>query len=313
MAKVLILSRDADEYRRLLEAADLPALEKLAGSKDPAEALALGNDFDIVFGEPALVRHVLGALPNLRWVQSIWAGVEPLLDPSQRRDYVLTNARGVFGGLMSEFVFGYLLFHERRIFQRFQAQQEMRWDRSSPGTLRGKTIGLLGVGSIGAHLAHTAKQFGMTVRGYTRSSESCRDVDTYYHGSGLADFASGLDYLVSVLPNTTSTRRIVNAALLSRLPAHAVFINVGRGMAVDEVSLIEALQNGRLAMAVLDVFEQEPLPPEHAFWQTPNLFMTFHTSALSLPADLSQVFIGNYHRYISGQSLLHLVDFACGY
>jgi phosphoglycerate dehydrogenase-like enzyme len=313
MAKVLILSRDADECSRLLEAAHLPALEKLVGSKDPAEALALGNDFDIVFGEPALVRHVLSALPNLHWVQSIWAGVEPLLDPSQRRDYVLTNARGVFGGLMSEFVFGYLLFYERRIFQRFQAQQEKHWDRSSPGTLRGKTIGLLGVGSIGAHLAHTAKQFGMTVRGCTRSSESCRDVDTYYHGSGLADFASGLDYLVSVLPNTTSTRRIVNAALLSRLPAHAVFINVGRGMAVDESALIDALQNDRLAMAVLDVFEREPLPPEHPFWQTPNLFMTFHTSALSLPVDLSQVFIENYHRYISGQSLLHLVDFERGY
>ncbi len=313
MPKVLILSWHAEEFHKLIEAAHLPALEKLAAAKDAAEALPLGTDFDVIFGEPARIRDVLSALPNLRWVQSIWAGVEPLLDPSQRRDYLLTNARGVFGGLMSEFVFGYLLLHERRVFERLQAQQEKRWDHSRTGTLRGKTIGLLGVGSIGAHLAHTAKHFGMTVRGYTRSSESCRDVDAYYHGSGLPDFATGLDYLVSVLPNIPSTRRIVDASLLSQLPAHAVFINAGRGATVDESALIDALQNGRLALAVLDVFEQEPLPPEHPFWRTSNLLMTFHTSAPSFPADLSRVFIENYHRYVNGQPLLHLVDFERGY
>lgn len=313
MAKVLVLTRYADECLRLLETAELPALDGLAVTKNAAEALALGNDFDIVFGEPILVRNVLAALPDLRWVHSIWAGVEPLLDPSLRRDYVLTNTRGVFSGLISEFVFGYLFFHERQILQRFQAQQEKRWDRSKAGSLHGKTIGLLGVGSIGAHLAQTAKHFGMTVRGYTRSSESCRAVDAYYHGDALPDFATGLDYLVSVLPNTPATRQIVGASLLGRLPAHAVFLNVGRGAAVDESALISALDQNRLAMAVLDVFEQEPLPPDHPFWQTPNLFMTFHTAALSTPADLTRVFVENYHRYINGQPLLHLVDFERGY
>ena len=226
--------------------------------------------------------------------------MEPLLDPSLRRDYLLTNARGVFGGLMSEFVFGYLLQHERRMFERYQAQQEQRWDASVTGTLHGKTIGLLGVGSIGAALAATARHFGMTVRGYTRASESCPDVDTYYHGSRLLDFADGLDYLVNVLPNTQETRRIVDAPLLERLPAHAVFINVGRGSTVDEAALVTALQTGKLAAAVLDVFEQEPLPPGHAFWHTPNLLMTFHTSAPSFPADLACLFIENYRRYADG-------------
>jgi phosphoglycerate dehydrogenase-like enzyme len=313
MPKVLILSRYAEEFRREIESAHLPMLEELAATKEHQEALALSNGFDVIFGEPALIRAMLTGLPNLRWVQSIWAGVEPLLDPSLRRDYVLTNARGVFGGLMSEYIFGYLLLHERRIFQRFQAQQENRWDGSITGTLRGKIIGLLGVGSIGANLARTAKHFGMAVRGYTRSSESCRDVDKYYHGPSLLDFATGLDYLVSVLPNTASTRRIVDLPLLDRLPAHAVFINAGRGAAVDESALIDALQNGRLALAVLDVFEQEPLPPEHPFWGTPNLLVTFHTSAPSFPEDLSRVFVENYNRYIAGQPLLHLVDFERGY
>jgi phosphoglycerate dehydrogenase-like enzyme len=313
MTKVLILSRQADEFRQLIEAAHLPGLEKLVAVKEPAEVLALGSDFDVIFGEPARIREVIAALPDLRWVQSIWAGVEPLLDPSLRRDYTLTNARGVFGGLMSEYVFGYILLHERRIFERLQAQQERRWDHTRTGSLRGRTLGLLGVGSIGAHLARTAKHFGMTVRGYTRLSETCPAVDAYYHGGALLDFATGLDYLISVLPNTSSTRRIVDASLLERLPAHAVFINVGRGAAVDEFALIHALENHKLALAVLDVFEEEPLPPSHPFWRTSNLLMTFHTSAPSLPADLSQVFIENYNRYVSGEPLLHLVDFERGY
>ena len=313
MSRVLILARNSEEYRLLIESAGLPALDKLVVAKTPSEALTLGDDFDIVFGDPGLIRGMLSGLPRLRWVQSIWAGVEPLLDPGLRRDYLLTNARGVFGGLMSEFVFSYLLFHERRIFQRLQAQQENRWDNSITGSLRGKTIGLLGVGSIGTVLAGTAKHFGLNVRGYTRSSESCRDVDVYYHGSGLADFASGLDYLVNVLPSTAETRHIVDASLLGRLPAQAVLINAGRGVTMDQSALVDALQNGRLAMAVLDVFEQEPLPPAHLFWHTPNLYMTFHTSAPSWPADLSRLFIENYRRYMGGQPLLHVVDFERGY
>jgi phosphoglycerate dehydrogenase-like enzyme len=239
--------------------------------------------------------------------------VEPLLDPTLRRDYLLTNARGVFGGLMSEYVFGYLLQHERRMVERYRAQQELRWDRTITGTLRGKTIGLLGVGSIGTVLAGTARHFDMAVRGYTRASESCPDVNTYYHGSQLLDFADGLDYLVTVLPNTRETIRIVDASLLARLPAGAVFINVGRGSTVEDNSLVEALRAGKLAAAVLDVFEQEPLPIGHPFWHTPNLLMTFHTSAPSIPADLARLFIENYRRYAAGQTPLHAVDFERGY
>jgi phosphoglycerate dehydrogenase-like enzyme len=249
----------------------------------------------------------------LRWVQASYAGVEPLLDPTLRRDYYLTNARGVFGGLMSEYVFGYLLQHERRMVERYRAQQELRWDRTITGTLRGKTIGLLGVGSIGTVLAGTARHFDMAVRGYTRASESCLDVNTYYHGSQLLDFADGLDYLVTVLPNTRETVRIVDASLLARLPAGAVFINVGRGSTVEDNSLVEALRAGKLAAAVLDVFEQEPLPIGHPFWHTPNLLMTFHTSAPSIPADLARLFIENYRRYAAGQTPLHAVDFERGY
>lgn len=303
MPKLMILSRDADDYRALIQAADLP---DLAFTNDYTQA-------EIVMGEPKMIREALPRLSQPKWIQAIYAGVEPLVDPAQRRDYVLTNARGVFGELMSEFVFGYLLFFEKKMLERIQAQQNREWKRTDPGMLRGRTIGLLGVGSIGAHLAGTAKHFAMNVRGFTRASETSADVDQYYHGSDILKFAEGLDYLVCVLPRTADTNRIVDANLLAALPSHAIFVNVGRGNAVDEAALVKALSESKLAAAVLDVFDQEPLPREHPFWTTPNLYMTYHTSAISYPEDLTRVFIENYLLYREGKPLKYIVDFEKGY
>lgn len=298
-----ILSRDADPYRQLIAAAQLPELNF---TSDPAHA-------EIVLGEPGLIRDALPRLSALKWVQAIYAGVEPLVDPAQRRDYVLTNARGVFGELMSEYVFGYLLFHEKKILERMRAQESMQWQRPESGVLRDKTIGLLGVGSIGAYVAGTAKHFRMTVRGFTRGSEASPDVDQYFHGNDLLRFAEGLDYLVCILPRTEDTNKIVDARLLEALPPHAVFVNVGRGNAVDEPALVEALNQGKLAAAILDVFDQEPLPNGHPFWTTPNLYMTFHTSAISYPPDITRLFIENYHLYLEHKPLKYVVDFERGY
>src|SRR4051812_42800740 len=147
----------------------------------------------------------LPRLTGLRWAQSTWAGVEPLLDPTLRRDYVLTNARGVFGPQMSEYVFAYVLAHERKLFEKRASQAAGRWDPSPPARVRGKQLGLLGVGTIGAALAATAKHFGMRVKGYTRVSEDVADVDEYFHGALAAcatRFAADLDYLVCVMPDT---------------------------------------------------------------------------------------------------------------
>lgn len=304
MHKLIIFSEHEKKYQALIEKAQLPNLQ-ITG--------LLANDVDIAIGEPTRIKAALAYLPALKWVQSLWAGVEPLLDPTLRRDYVLTNARGVFGALMSEYVIGYLLAHERRIFQLAEDQKNKRWNDSDKGTLRGKTIGLLGVGSIGADVARTAKFFGMTVRGYTWSSETSSDVDEYFHGNDLLKFASGLDYLVNTLPNTKDTRKIINAELLAALPPHALVINVGRGPAVDETALLEALSQRRIAGAVLDVYEREPLPQDHPFWTTPNLIMTFHTAAPSLPEDLTRIFSENYLLFNEGKPLKYRVDFEKGY
>lgn len=303
MPKLLILSSEKDEYQHLLNAAQLPDLEFVT---EPAQA-------DIVLGEPRPIRDALPLLSQLKWIQSIYAGVEPLVDPTQRRDYILTNARGVFGELMSEYVFGYLLFFEKRMLERIQAQKEHQWQRTESGVLRGKTIGLLGVGSIGAHLAGTARHFGMQVKGYTKSSETSDLVDQYFHGHDLLKFAEGLDYIVSVLPRVKETNKLIDEAFLNALPKHAVLINVGRGNSVDEVALVKSLREGSLAAAVLDVFEQEPLPADHPFWDTPNLYMTYHTSAISYPEDITKLFVENYKLYTENKSLKYRVDFDKGY
>jgi len=318
MPTLHILASNADEYARLIESAHLPDLDITSSPEDS----------EILLGEPRLIREALPRLSHPKWIQSIYAGVETLMDASLRRDYVLTNARGVFGELMSEYVIGYLLAHEKKIFQRFQDQQANRWDRFESGMLRGKTLGLLGVGSIGAHLAGVAKAFSMQIWGYTRESETSTNVDRYFHpatlesdsllsvreqASALQSFAAGLDYLVVILPRTKGTDRIVNIDLLNALPSHAILINVGRGNAVDEPALVEALTQGKIAGAVLDVTEKEPLPTDHPFWTTPNLLLTFHTSAISYPEDLVNLFSENYQLYMAGQPLKHRVDFESGY
>src|SRR6185295_13174367 len=178
MHRLLILSRHARDYHRLVDAARLPDLE-VTSAADPAEVAPRAAQFDLAFGEPSLLKQILPAMPALRWTQATWAGVEPLLDPSLRRDYTLTNARGVFGGLMSEYVFTYLLARERKLLDKQTSQMAGRWDATPPG----KQLGLLGVGTIGAALARTAKHFAMRVKGYTRTSEDSADVDTYFHGS----------------------------------------------------------------------------------------------------------------------------------
>ena len=303
MHRVLILSKHAAAYRSLVDAARLPDLEIVDAPDDRAD------NVDIVFGEPSLIAPALPQLTGVRWVQSTWAGVEPLLDPSLRRDYSLTNARGVFGPLMTEYVFGYMLAHERRMFEKHASQQAGRWDATPPGTLRGKQIGLIGVGTIGAAIARTAKHFGMRVKGYTRASASCPDVDQYFHGDERLGFASDLDYLVTIAPNTARTRKLVDAALIAALPPRAVFINPGRGSVVDEAALADALRSGRLAGAVLDVFEREPLPVDHVFWRTPRLVITSHTAALSFPPDIAPLFVDNYRRFAAGQPLRYAVNF----
>lgn len=309
---VLILSSRAADYARLLSEANLPDVELHTASR-VEDAAAWAAQCPVALADPPLVRQLLPQLTALRWLQATFAGVETLTAPGLRRDYVLTNARGVFGELMAEYVMGYVIMHEKLGWQRFLAQRERRWDTTWPGRLRGKTMGLVGVGSIGAEIARVAKCFGLRTLGYTRASEGCPHIDGYYHGDALADMAAAADYLVCSLPNTPASHHLIDGRVLAAMPAHALFVNVGRGSTVDEAALVDALQARRIAGAVLDVFATEPLPADHPLWALPNVLITSHTSALSFPEDIAPIFLENLRRYAAGQQLLYRVDFERGY
>lgn len=309
--RLLILSKDAERYLELIKRGKLPNLTMVTSS-DVEEAKSLCAECDIIFGEPGLIRHVLPYASQLQWLQSTWAGITTLLGAGDRHDYQLTGVKEVFGPQMSEYVFCYMLMHERQVWARYQSQLERQWEQTASGTLQRKVIGILGVGSIGAHLAQTAKYFGMRTKGYTRRSTSCEWIDEYYHGD-LVEFVADLDYLVSVLPNTSDTEHMINQTVLSAMKSSAILINVGRGNAIDESALIDALNEQKIAGAVLDVFQQEPLPETHPFWSTPNVTITSHTSALSFPEDIAPIFIDNYRRFIKGDPLNYQIDFERGY
>lgn len=305
---VLILSSRAADYHRLLAPAVACEVE-LHSATTREEAAPWLAACEIVLADPPLVRPLLPQLTALSWLQSTYAGVETLLAPELRRDYVLTNARGAFGDLMAEYVLGYIIMHERYGWQRFLAQREQRWDATWPRRLRGKTMGLVGVGSIGAEIARAAKCFGLHTLGYTRTRHDSPHIDRYFHGDALAEMAAESDYLVCSLPNTTASRHLIDRAVLAAMPQHALLVNVGRGSTVDEAALINSLQAGQIAGAVLDVFETEPLPSGHPLWGLPNVLITCHTSALSYPEDIAPIFERNLRCFLADEPLLNVVDF----
>ena len=314
----LILSKDAARFAELARGQQADFTAYTAHNLAELEALNLtqNNDIQWLLAEPAPAAAVLPQLPNLRWLQSTWAGVEPLLALS-RRDYTLTNIRGVFAPLMVEFILAHALAYERHVIAHHNAQQRRQWFNdgrsSTAGSLRGKTLLLLGIGSIGAGVARTMRHMGMRVLGIASQSRVVEDIEQVDTFAQLPEFLPQADYVINTLPNTAHTQDFINAAFFAQMKPTAVFINVGRGQAVIEDDLAQALRNGVIAHAILDVYRTEPLPADHVFWDTPHLVLTSHSSAPSFPQDIFNVFWDNYQRYTAGQTLHHIVDFTKGY
>jgi phosphoglycerate dehydrogenase-like enzyme len=265
-----------------------------------------------IFGNPEMIAEILPDLPAVNWVQSSWAGVTPLIE-LDRRDYVLTGVKGVFGPQMSDYVIAWLLAHETKLLQRQAAQQRREWLSTLSGTIRGKQIGIMGTGSIGRHIAQTAGQFDMKVTGLNRSGAATAGFGSVTTTDRLPEFLGSLDYLVCTLPSTPASTGLLSATTLAYLPAHAYVINVGRSNVIDHDALVTALHNGKLGGAALDVFDTEPLPADSPLWDTPNLSITAHIAAVSHPLLIVPVFVDNFRRYASGQPLANQVDFAAGY
>jgi phosphoglycerate dehydrogenase-like enzyme len=311
MAHTLIVTTLADEFAREIARLSRDTIAVTPCATVEA-ARAAYTDQSILFGSPGMIAEIIDDMPTVDWVQSSWAGVTPLIE-ARRRDYVLTGIKDVFGPQMAEYTLGFLLAHELRVLERREAQQRHEWFRAHSGTLAGKRIGILGTGSIGTAIANAARAFDLSAVGLSLSGTGKPGFDRVYPAGELPEFLESIDYLVSTLPATPATDRLLDAAAFRLLPAEAYFVNVGRSNVVDDAALIEALESGRLAGAALDVFDEEPVPPDSPLWDTPNLTMTAHIAAISHPLLIVPVFIDNHSRYVRGQALKHVVDFDKGY
>ncbi len=292
-------ARSADDERRWQE---------LLGS---AEVL-LGIPGDTAAGLAAAVR----GNPELRWVQGTAAGTgetveEADLTATELERVAITSASGVHIGPLAEFCLLGLLAFYKDLPRLREDQRTRRWEHRPVAELRGGTLLILGLGSIGTEVARLAKAFGMRTIGVNRRGVSdSPHVDEAHPTSELNRLLGCADALVVTLPLTRHTRGMLDAHAIARLKSGAILINVGRGAVIDEPALVEALREGRLAGAALDVFAEEPLPPDSPLWELPNVLISPHTAALSVRENerIVELFCENLRRYRSGVELLNRID-----
>lgn len=302
--QIFLLSEHRDTYETLLADKNLP---DLAITNKPQDA-------QIVLADPPLLSQRLDEFSQLEWVQSTFAGVNALMMPNLRRDYTLTNVRGIFGPLIAEYVIGYSIAHFRHFMQYHQQQQSKQWQPHLYTSLQSKTMVILGTGSIGSHLGKTAQLMGMKAIGINRTGIPTPggEFNQTFHINELANAFHQADIVVNTLPSTTETQRLLNSEVLSHLNL-ALLFNVGRGDVIDDVGLLLALKNRWVEHAFLDVFELEPLSPQHPFWKLPQVTITPHIAALSFPEQVVDIFADNYLSWRDGFSLNNQVDFDKGY
>ncbi|MDK9739997.1 D-2-hydroxyacid dehydrogenase [Vibrio sp. D404a] len=302
--KLYILTEHNETYQQLILQQALPDLEI---TENAAEA-------DIVLAAPPVAAERLNEFTKLDWLQSTYAGINALVAPHLRQDYTLTNVRGIFGPLIAEYVLGYSISHYRHFQHYHQQQTQKQWQPQLYQSLSGRTMVILGTGSIGSHLAKVAQAFGIRAIGVNRTGIPPRQTsfDNTYHINEAHVALKQADIVVNTLPSTPQTTKLLNSDLLSHCQG-ALLFNVGRGDTLDDAGLLLALKNRWIAHAFLDVFESEPLPQEHPFWGLPQITITPHIAALSEPRQVIEIFASNYHSWRDGFQLQYQIDFDKGY
>ena len=274
--------------------------------------------------------------PNLRWVQGHWAGINNLVDtPLWDSDVLLTTTSGIHAPNIGQYVMAQMLAWANHVPRWIRTQQGGQWpqgrrDAFLPDELAGRTLGIVGYGSIGREVARLAQAFNMTILVTKRDARHIED--TGYTLPGFGDPAGNLptriypaealrsvlaqcDYVVITLPLTPRTRHLFDESLFQAMKPSAYVINIGRGPVIDERALVKALQRGWIAGAGLDVFEKEPLPDDSPLWGMQNVILTPHVSGMTAQYDERAVdlFVANLRRYLAGETLFNVVDRDAGY
>jgi D-2-hydroxyacid dehydrogenase (NADP+) len=253
--------------------------------------------------------------PNLRWLQTFNAGVDhPIFAELLERGIRVTTAAGTAAVPIAQSAITGLLMLARGFPAWIKAQQTHTWlqfrGSQAPADLAGQTLCVLGMGSIGAEIARLAQALGMHVIGIRRSPRTPADPVAEMHApAALTEILPRSQWLAIACPLTEETRRLVDATMLARLPRGARVVNVARGEIVDQAALIQAVEQGQLAGAYLDVFEKEPLPPESPLWDLPNVIVTPHNCGASSGNDarVLALFSANLERWLDGRALVNEV------
>jgi glyoxylate/hydroxypyruvate reductase A len=301
---------EAQAYARLVRAPRGRIRVRTASSA--AEALPHLEEMEVLYtwGFPS---ELLPHARRLRWVQVMGAGVDGFLDAPFPPKVILTRAEGVFGPWMAEYTLGWLLWGTQLMEGFRAAQRAHRWEPVYPTLLRGRTLGIVGLGSIGRAIARAARALDMRRLGMNRSGRAVPEVERVYRRAAVRELLRASDYVVLAVPLTPETRGMVGEAELRAMRPGAWLVNVGRGALVQQDALVRALRERWIAGAVLDVFVDEPLPPDHPFWDMPSVVVTPHVSGPSDPAEIAPIFNENLQRFLQGRALRGRVDLHRGY
>jgi phosphoglycerate dehydrogenase-like enzyme len=301
------------ELRELIRDAAGDDTVVYVGSQD--EIVAEGADAEVLYG--SIAEELLPSFPVLRWVQSPSAGVERQLYPAFRdSEIVLTNAKGIHAPYCAEHAFALLLGLTRGIHSYTRSQMAHQWEGIPLIEIGGWTLGIIGMGGFGEEMARRGKGFDMRVIAVDPYREDRpATVDEMMPIGGLAELLRRSDVVMIACPHTAETHHLVDAEGLELMKPTAYLINVTRGGVVDEMALIEALREGRIAGAGLDVFEVEPLPESSPLWDMENVIVTPHTAGRSQnrPGPTVELFCDNLRRYRQGEPLRNVVDKELGF
>ncbi|XQY92493.1 D-2-hydroxyacid dehydrogenase [Metabacillus sp. HB246100] len=247
-----------------------------------AEKLLPLADVILTYGEDLEEEHIHAAT-NLKWIMVASAGMDRMpFDALEERNILVTNSKGVHAIPMAEYCLSMMLQVSRQTKKLIENEQNHVWDRKvKMDELYGKTVYIIGAGAIGTATANLAKAFGMKVLGMNRDGRAVKGFDQMYKREEMLMPVEEVDFVISVLPSTEQTKGIIGKDFFQRMKKSAVFINIGRGNTVVEEELIASLEQGQLKHAVLDVFEEEPLNEQHAFWDMEQVTITPHLSGIT--------------------------------
>ena len=253
-----------------------------------------------------LPEGVISRLPSLKLLSSMGAGVDHLLgDPQIPQSLPVMRIVDQYLAIdMTNYVMMSLLIYQRNYHQLRANQEKNLWDRLPYHQLK---VGVLGLGALGGHLAEQLVRSGFEVYGFSRTAKEIEAVKTY-HGDEMDEFLAQPEVLVNLLPLNDHTKGILNYELFSKLNNGSYLINVARGGHLIDDDLLKALDEGLLSGAVLDVFNEEPLPPDHPFWQRKDIIITPHVASVTTPHSAIKQVLENAERFLNGQPLKYLAD-----